>query len=308
MGFVDEKLNQIFISDLEPSKTVLDFLGDSAFSQPSISVTGSQTHILFAQSVISALATLSNITVCAINGNFSDTFVLVRKLRDDLFQYLFLLYVLSNRSGFSEFTKEELEDFNMEEESSFLDMFDKLLKVLVSGERKNALKHSVDLWFDNIIEKDEYSKERKLFDASKYVEMLKRDELVKECFDLFLSKYWKKNNRLLNNYVHANGIKYILSNQPSNTYNQRVEHLNAVSSAISEIVSMFLAVVILIKPSFIMSDDYVSHLDVGLEPPEDSQYWIAPCIQDFLNTHINLIDPKLKDFLREKNPYAMVIE
>jgi hypothetical protein len=64
----------------------------------------------------------------------------------------------------------------------------------------------------------------------------------------------------------------------------------------------------MVESSLISSTDYIDHLDGGLEPPENSQYFIANFIQDFIDTKVIKLHPALKQYLKENNNHGMKIE
>jgi hypothetical protein len=47
---------------------------------------------------------------------------------------------------------------------------------------------------------------------------------------------------------------------------------------------------------------------MGFEPPEDSQYWVAPFIKEYIDDNITKLNPELKSFLRSNNKYGMINE
>ena len=55
-----------------------------------------------------------------------------------------------------------------------------------------------------------------------------------------------------------------------------------------------------------MSTDYIDNLDMGMTPEEDSQYWVAPFIQEIFDKWIK---PKRKDIADEiKSKSLMKLE
>jgi len=61
----------------------------------------------------------------------------------------------------------------------------------------------------------------------------------------------------------------------------------------------FLFLLILCSPLSIMSTDYIDYLECGQTPPNDSQYWVAPFIEQFISEHSNLIDENCYKYLIE---------
>ncbi|HAT4339443.1 TPA: hypothetical protein I9094_001708 [Clostridium perfringens] len=49
-----------------------------------------------------------------------------------------------------------------------------------------------------------------------------------------------------------------------------------------------------------MSTDYVDSLEIGLNPQEGSQYWVAPFITEYINKKMILISDEWKKYLKSK--------
>ena len=81
-----------------------------------------------------------------------------------------------------------------------------------------------------------------------------------------------------------------------------------VISRLDFITAFFVVLLILIEPQMIQSIDYIDYMDCDLIPPENSQYIVAPGIQEFIEEYINQINPELKVFLRNNNKYGMLID
>lgn len=64
----------------------------------------------------------------------------------------------------------------------------------------------------------------------------------------------------------------------------------------------------MVDSTLISSTDYINHLDCNLEPPEDSQYFIASFIQDFIDSKVSKLHPELKQYLKDNNINGMKIE
>lgn len=68
---------------------------------------------------------------------------------------------------------------------------------------------------------------------------------------------------------------------------------------ITYITMSFLMVLVLIRPSLIMAEDYIDYLDCGDTPPAGSQYWVAPFVAEFIGRHKGILDEKLDEYLRK---------
>ena len=109
-------------------------LADSAFSSVDVSYGKKGPYMLSGETMMSICKTLETIDFCCNRDAYSDAYTLLRKCRDDLMQYLFVLNVIQNKHGL---TDEEAEKFNINSES-MMKMIELDVSILVSGERKTA--------------------------------------------------------------------------------------------------------------------------------------------------------------------------
>lgn len=158
--------------------------------------------------MMSICKTLETIDFCCNRDAYSDAYTLLRKCRDDLMQYLFVLNVIQNKHGL---TDEEAEKFTINAES-VMKMIELDVSILISGERKTDAELAMEKWIYNVLESSENKEDRKqFFDTSKYKSYLvSNNEKVKYIFENFLVDKWMREDRQLNNYVHANGIRYVM--------------------------------------------------------------------------------------------------
>lgn len=89
-------------------------------------------YMLSGETMMSICKTLETIDFCCHRDAYSDAYTLLRKYRDDLMQYLFVLNVIQNKHGL---TDEEAEEFTINSES-MMKMIELDVSILVSGERK----------------------------------------------------------------------------------------------------------------------------------------------------------------------------
>jgi hypothetical protein len=215
---------------------------------------------------------------CCVHGAFSDANTLVRKLRDDLLLFIYLLEVIDSRNPFSE---------TLENDDEIL----------------------IHAWLSNSMDKLKPKLNGQLkFDT--YMTRLKKNVHISTILSQYnLEDYW--NSRLrktLNNYVHNNGIANAFQNIIY-INNPNVETcLRNIDYRVGFVSSLFLVLLIMIDPSIIASTDYVDYLDMGQEPPENSQYLVAGLIQEFIDKRVVKLHPELKQYLIDKNKYGMQIE
>ena len=219
-----------------------------------------KTHLLQAQPIKSVIYTLNSIKLCCEYGSISDANTLIRKYRDDLFFYLYLLEACNK--------KEQLQFPN--------------------SKHTNNIKK----WFNNKLTSFNFN--------SDVIPYLKSNATINEVINKYkLNDTWRVIFKNLNNYVHNNGVLYCTTNFCSLKDGDFKKLLYDVDFKIKYIAINFVVFFILINPHFIMSSDYIDYCDMGMKPPDDSQYWIAPFIQEFVDENIAKYNPKLKQFLKD---------
>lgn len=304
----DDDNIKLLKSTLDEMSDLLDIFLDNASHQIQIELNGNKTYLLQGQTINAAQHTLSSIWGCSRRACFSDAFTLVRKFRDDLIQYLFIIFTLNRVQGL---TEEESKYYIGEgtDIDRIIEGLNRFADTISSGRKKKAEEKAVDSWLENTLSEDDHAKDRKqYFDASKYISILKTDKTIENCFYLHLQKLWSTIDRRLNNYVHTNGSKYIMANLPCCIYGRRKDMLIQLHSTLRDIMAIFVSLLVLIKPTYIQSCDYTDYLDIGETPPEGSQYWIASTVQHFIDTDIVRVSSSLKQFLNENNPFCMQIK
>ncbi len=259
------------------SKTINDVVSDIKKDSLPLTFKSPIEYFVFFQSehILAAANTLRSIDFCYHCGFISDAFVLLRKYRDDLLQYLFISNVLT--------------EYNQSSNCSISKTNDKL-------------KHSVEAWLFQLLDKNDIisnskrNKYKESFQYSSYSEHLKSHILTKDIFEKYFP-LWDNNNKILNDFVHVNSINYISSNIPEKPSYFKSEFLPLLHM----ITDVFLSCEILLEGYQIRSDDYTIYMNLGLTPPLNSQYWISDTIYQYIKKHFST---ELIHFL-EKNKWKM---
>lgn len=249
----------------------------------------------------SVVQTLKSIKLCCSIGSFSDANTLIRKLRDDLIQYLYILTIINNRKTFI------LEEFsfgenNESENPIYIKSFERINRHTSDDEK------AVEAWFSNSIDKLPRKIKKKL-EIENYMMVLKQNQDIAIILnDYSLDVYWKTLRSKLNDYVHNNGARFVTQNLIK-VYNESFDtHLFNITSRTSYISSFFVVFLIMINSSLISSTDYADYMDCNMDPPIDCQYIVAPFVQDFINCKVTKLHPELKQYLKENNSNRMKIE
>jgi hypothetical protein len=158
----------------------------------------------------------------------------------------------------------------------------------------------IDNWLRGINKLPEYRK------MSKYI----RDstKLAPIITLLFADEKYKNIRERCNDHTHYNYYHNLLLND-NEIYlanNKRLNSLNRFSADLEDIFIQHLAFLFYLNEHYMMSSDYTDSLELGMEPEEGSQYFVAPFIQDIFN---KVIKAKRADIAEEiKRNSSMELE
>lgn len=263
-------------------------------------LTDKNFHLLKTNLLDNSVQTLRSIELCCSIGSFSDANTLIRKLRDDLLLYIFILTVINQRKPFIE---ENLENLNLNNVNNFASTFSNLrINPNLTDNEK-----AVDAWLsNNILELPGKIKMKLSFEN--YMKSLKKDEKINKILTHYnLQGYWNTLTKKLNNYVHNNGIKFTAHNLVSHSTENLDVYFQNINIRTSYVITFFLVLIIMTESSLISSGDIIDYLDMGMIPPEGCQYEIAPFIQNYIDKEVVKLHPELKEFLKDNNNNRMKI-
>lgn len=100
--------------DIENIWYIFFCLSDTTFSSIELSYGRKGPYMLSGETMMSICKTLETIDFCCHRNAYSDAYTLIRKIRDDLMQYLFVLNVIQNKHGL---TDEECKEIRLGPES-----------------------------------------------------------------------------------------------------------------------------------------------------------------------------------------------
>ena len=70
------------------------YCSDTTFSAVELSIGKKGPYIISCETMMSMMKTIETIDFCCYRGAYSDAYMLIRKCRDDLLQYLFILKII----------------------------------------------------------------------------------------------------------------------------------------------------------------------------------------------------------------------
>lgn len=79
----------------------------------------------------------------------------------------------------------------------------------------------------------------------------------------------------------------------------RIKFLKAFRDDVRDLFLLHIAYIFFVNDHYMMSSDYVDALECGMQPEADSQYWVAPFIQDIFDTVVTPFRPDIVSVIRD---------
>lgn len=122
------------------------------------------------------------------------------------------------------------------------------------------------------------------YDAmSKYIKA--SPELAEVYSLLHTNATYQEIRKRCNDYTHYNFYRTLLFND-SDVFMNRTKTLEQFSKDLDNILILHLSYLFSINKHYMMSSDYVDSLECGSTPPKDSQYFVAPFVQEIFDSVI----------------------
>ncbi len=127
----------------------------------------------------------------------------------------------------------------------------------------------------------------------------KMNELIEKCKDLKnVNRIFDKDNRYknirnkCNDHLHANYFQYMQLNSKINVQNAKV-YIDIINNDLLDLLVLHFGYLFTLNGHYMASSDYIDCLDLYKEPEENSQYWVAPFVQDFFDKYIKTRRPDI---------------
>lgn len=128
------------------------------------------------------------------------------------------------------------------------------------------------------------------------IEKLMVNEKLKKFWDLFSFEDKTKDiKKYCNNYVHMNSFSHTTRLQ-RDINKKLIEHYVNLFKIFKSIMIQFIGSIAITNPLLLTSSDYIDYLEVMAKPIENSQFWVAPFVVNFLNEYY----PKLIKYLENQ--------
>ena len=101
-----------------------------------------------------------------------------------------------------------------------------------------------------------------------------------------------------NDNMHYNFFALILLNDGRVYLKERFQHLEQLRNDIRDVFILNISYILTINEHYMVSSDYLDHLNLGMSPPKSSQYWVAPFIQEMANKVLLKERPDILELLK----------
>ena len=205
--------------------------------------------------------TAGSIINCCESGCIADAYSLLRKYRDDMFFYLYIMIYEAEK------------------------------KLENDLEHVTRIESCVKKWMTNDL---------KNLNITTVLKDISQSTKVQEAVNKYgMKDYFQKIGKTLNDYVHSNGISFYNMNINEYKNGEFLNALQSLTEDMRLITVTFLFLLTLCSPLSIMANDLLDYLECGLTPPEGAQYWVAPFIVEFFKNNLDLIDESCRKYLRD---------
>jgi hypothetical protein len=97
---------------------------------------------------------------------------------------------------------------------------------------------------------------------------------------LFADDRYKQLRNRCNDHAHYNFFHNVLLNDPKICLPNRHKALNDFAGDVRDVAILHLSYLFIARQYYMASSDYLDSLECGLTPEPDSQYWVAPFVQE----------------------------
>lgn len=135
--------------------------------------------------------------------------------------------------------------------------------------------------------------------VKKILKAIKKSPQTKGLYPFFgWDTYLEHNRKLLDDCVHANKYSSVLLN--CNTVcldGRREKQLDNISIMLNQLMMIQVSFIFYLNPAYMMASDYMDYLEVGENPPNGSDQWVAPFAQNAFDSYVKR-HPKLAEFIK----------
>ena len=140
---------------------------------------------------------------------------------------------------------------------------------------------------------------KKLPGFGKMMEFIQNTKSVKPITDFVLADdRYKQLRKRCNDHRHHNFFHYLVLNDSTSPLSHRVEYYDRFSADLCDIFVLPFSYIFYANNAYMMSSDYRDYLECGMTPEPDSQYWVAPFVQEAFDLFVKKHRPEIAEALK----------
>ena len=116
---------------------------------------------------------------------------------------------------------------------------------------------------------------------------------------LYADDRYKKIRDRCNDHTHYNFFLNVLLNDNEIRLENRLQVLNSFSGDALDVFILHLTYLFFLNNHYMTSSDYLDALECGMTPEPDSQYWVAPFIQEVFDDIIKKQRPDIASTIKQ---------
>ncbi len=116
---------------------------------------------------------------------------------------------------------------------------------------------------------------------------------------LFADDRYPRLRRRCNDHTHYNFYRNVLLNDKEISFSGRRQALEEFSNDLHDVLILHVSYTFFANGHYMMSTDYVDCLDCGATPEPDSEYWVAPFVQEILDQTVKRFRPDIASTIRQ---------
>ncbi len=117
---------------------------------------------------------------------------------------------------------------------------------------------------------------------------------------LFADDRYKRLRDRCNDHTHYNFYRTLLLNDNEISIRGRIRTLDEFAADVRDVLILHVAYVFSIKQHYMASSDFVDCLDCGMTPEPNSQYWVAPFVQDVFDNAVTKYRPDVANAIKDR--------
>lgn len=247
--------------ELERYAEFYERLADCVFQFVSVGTTAICNIDTYVYSAIAG--TISSISMVLRDGRINDAYALLRKYYDSAVINVYAgLYLRENYEKW-DFTAETL------------------------------LAEQINGWLHGRVQLPEYRA------MSNYIRSSERLHEVNRL--LYADDSYKKLRQRCNDHTHYNFFENVMLNNREVYLRNRGAAIEQIRLDALAIFVLHFSCIVSVNEHYVMSSDYLDHLEFGAIPPEDSHYWVAPYAQEVFNSILRVHRPDLADVIKRNS-------